>query len=65
MNESNDDKQMHKDDENVNLKFSTTNSNTLLNPSKKVNQPESIDWGSRNSNNHMMEVNDIDEEIDG
>ena len=65
MNESNDDKQMHKDDENVNLKFSTTNSNTLLNPSKKVNQPEPIDWGSRNSNNHTMEVNDIDEEIDG
>ena len=56
---------MHQEDENVSSKFSTTNSNTLINPSKKVNQPESIDWGSRNSNNHMMEVNDIDEEIDG
>ena len=56
---------MHQEDKNVSSKFSTTNSNTLLNPSKKVNQPEPIDWGSRNSNNHMMEVNDIDEEIDG
>ena len=65
MNESNDHKQMHQDDENVNSKFSTTNSNTLLSARNKGNQQELIDWGSKNSNNHTMEVNDIDEEIDG
>ena len=63
MNESNDHKQMHQ--ENVNSKFSTTNSNTLLSTRNKGNQQELIDWGSKNSNNHTMVVNDIDEEIDG
>ena len=56
---------MRQEDENVNSKFSTTNSNTLLSPRNKGNQQELIDWGSKNSNNHTMEVNDIDEEIDG
>ena len=56
---------MHQDDENVSSKFSTTNSNTLLSTRNKGNQQELIDWGSKNSNNHTMVVNDIDEEIDG